>query len=207
MLERVHRLDAALTRYVFFPEAVNSTFVRILFLLVEWTAHGIPWLLMSGFGTLYSLNKNQPLNNQWKWAVLLFGILIDLAAVGLIKITFRRARPPYNADDQIYEAPIADKFSFPSGHSSRAAMLMILGLYLLGSQYRYQLMIFPLFLGFTRIAMGRHYLFDVLAGLILGIFEGSLALQLPTQVPTMILEYFPFITHLPVPNIPILNAN
>ena len=73
MLERLHRLDVALTRYFFFPEAVNSAVVRVLFLLVEWTAHGIPWLLLSGFGTLYTLNKNQPLKAQWKWTVLLFG--------------------------------------------------------------------------------------------------------------------------------------
>jgi len=206
MLERVHRLDAALTRYIFFPEAVNSAFVRILFLLVEWSAHGIPWLLISGFGTLYSLNKKQPIRTQWGWAVLLFGIVIDLAAVGLIKITFRRARPPYNADDQIYEAPIADKFSFPSGHSSRAAMLTILGLYFFDDQYKSQLILFPFFLGFTRIAMGRHYLFDVLAGLILGVIEGWVALQLPVQVSPLILEYFPFITSLPVPNISTLNV-
>lgn len=56
----------------------------------------------------------------------LAGICLDLSTVGLLKLLVRRARPPYNHDDQIYEAPVADKFSFPSGHTSRATMLSVL---------------------------------------------------------------------------------
>ena len=54
------------------------------------------------------------------------GIALDLAATGVFKLSFRRPRPPYNKDDQIYEAPVADKYSFPSGHTSRATMLAVL---------------------------------------------------------------------------------
>uniref|UniRef100_A0A914Y5X1 Phosphatidic acid phosphatase type 2/haloperoxidase domain-containing protein n=1 Tax=Panagrolaimus superbus TaxID=310955 RepID=A0A914Y5X1_9BILA len=127
MLSSILKLDAKLSRILLMRDALVSPTIRFGFLLIEWAAHGIPWLIVSGFGTLYVIRKQYPLRLQWKWCVLLFGILLDLAAVGIFKISFQRNRPPYNEDDQVYEAPIADKFSFPSGHSSRAVMLTVLG--------------------------------------------------------------------------------
>uniref|UniRef100_A0AC34Q814 Phosphatidic acid phosphatase type 2/haloperoxidase domain-containing protein n=1 Tax=Panagrolaimus sp. JU765 TaxID=591449 RepID=A0AC34Q814_9BILA len=113
--------------------------------------------------------------------------------IGIVKITFRRSRPPQNAGDQIYEAPIVDKFSFPSGHSSRAAMLMMFGLVFLQKQFYLQLLLAPLIVGYSRIAMGRHFFFDVLGGIFLGMFEGILILQLPNNITDLIIEQFPFL--------------
>ncbi|VDO33611.1 unnamed protein product [Heligmosomoides polygyrus] len=48
---------------------------------------------------------------------------MDLFVVTILKMTVQRPRPAYNIDDQALEAPIADEYSFPSGHSSRAVML------------------------------------------------------------------------------------
>ncbi|KAM1034460.1 hypothetical protein PS1_038144 [Malus domestica] len=47
---------------------------------------------------------------------LIFGLLLDLAVVGLIKLLFRRSRPLYNKKMSV--AVSVDHFSFPSGHSS-----------------------------------------------------------------------------------------
>ena len=101
MLSRIKQLDVKLSRILLFREALNSPTVRLCFLLIEWGAHGIPWLLFSGFGSLYFIRKQYPSQFQWKWCVLLFGILFDLAAVGFFKILFQRSRPPYNEDDQV----------------------------------------------------------------------------------------------------------
>lgn len=64
---------------------------------------------------------------KWFYVKCLFilGIVLDLIMVGVIKMAVRRQRPPYNHDDQVFEAPVADKFSFPSGHTSRATMLAV----------------------------------------------------------------------------------
>ena len=48
--------------------------------------------------------------------------------IGLIKVAVRRPRPPYNLDDMKFGAPLVDRYSFPSGHTSRGAMLGVLGL-------------------------------------------------------------------------------
>uniref|UniRef100_A0A915EGY7 Phosphatidic acid phosphatase type 2/haloperoxidase domain-containing protein n=1 Tax=Ditylenchus dipsaci TaxID=166011 RepID=A0A915EGY7_9BILA len=160
--------------------------LRIVFLILEWSVHGIPWLIGATVATYIAFRHKWDFQTQCKMAILGFGIVLDLAVVGLVKLAVQRSRPPYNRDDQIYEAPVADKFSFPSGHSARAAMLSVLALNLVDGASPYytypSAVLFPLVLGSSRIIMGRHYLSDVLAGVLLGIAEGYVALQLPEVV-------------------------
>jgi len=169
---------------------------RSALLLLEWVAHGIPWLIGSTLGFLYVSRNGYSIQVQRKWAVLLFGILTDLAAVGLIKMLVRRPRPPYNFDDQIYEAPVADKYSFPSGHTSRAAMLAILLIELLhfeGPISRVSILTFPFLLGLSRVALGRHFLSDIIAGLVLGSVEALLSLELSADLVNALTTKFPII--------------
>ncbi|CAD5227678.1 unnamed protein product [Bursaphelenchus okinawaensis] len=46
---------------------------RFPLLLIEWSAHGIPWLIFSISVFLYICIKNYDTETQWKWGVLLFG--------------------------------------------------------------------------------------------------------------------------------------
>jgi membrane-associated phospholipid phosphatase len=53
------------------------------------------------------------------------GLFIDLLCVAIVKVGVRRARPDYATnDDQFLAAPAIDFYSMPSGHTSRAAMLV-----------------------------------------------------------------------------------
>ena len=56
----------------------------------------------------------------------MFSVLIlDIIVVAVVKAIARRRRPSSNKDDMI--ATIAmDKYSFPSGHSTRAAMFALI---------------------------------------------------------------------------------
>ncbi|KAK6038859.1 PAP2 family protein [Cooperia oncophora] len=88
-----------------------------------------------------------------------------------------------------FEAPIADKFSFPSGHTSRAAMLATLWFVLLSAffpKYRFAAMLMALVVATSRVAMGRHYLSDALGGLLIGWLEGLAVLALPRGFATWI---------------------
>lgn len=98
---------------------------RWILLALEWSVHGLVWLPFSCTAFIFAHRWSYPKKVQYKLGVLVFGIVLDLVLVGIIKITVRRQRPPYNQNDQVFEAPVADKFSFPSGHTSRAAMLAI----------------------------------------------------------------------------------
>ena len=52
-------------------------------------------------------------------ANLILGFIIDLLVVGTIKGIVRRRRPVYNDESDFTVVVSVDKFSFPSGHSSR----------------------------------------------------------------------------------------
>ncbi len=54
-------------------------------------------------------------------ANLLLGFVLDLIMVGTIKGLVRRGRPVYNKEGDFVLVVSVDKFSFPSGHSSRCA--------------------------------------------------------------------------------------
>ncbi|XP_037492299.1 probable lipid phosphate phosphatase beta isoform X2 [Jatropha curcas] len=135
---------------------------------------------------------------------LLFGLLLDLAFVGLIKIIFRRARPPYNPN--MTAAVSADNFSFPSGHASRVFFVAAL-VSLSADAIEKALMefrasggyvdqwiagddntkvvgivvlvvrVWAAMTAFSRVLLGRHFFLDVLAGACLGVFEGLVAFQ------------------------------
>ena len=60
-------------------------------------------------------------------ANLLLGFVLDLILVGSIKGLFRRPRPVYNKEGDFVLVVSVDKFSFPSGHSSRCAARLWVG--------------------------------------------------------------------------------
>ncbi|CAK7355824.1 unnamed protein product [Dovyalis caffra] len=135
---------------------------------------------------------------------LLLGLLLDLAAVGLIKILFRRPRPPYNHLSSMSTPVSADHFSFPSGHSSRVSFVAALVfLYKevieaavvevrdkggvcgrwVGEEGKLVkvvvvgVCVWAVVTAVSRVLLGRHYFFDVFAGLCLGVIEGVFAFR------------------------------
>lgn len=104
---------------------------------------------------------------------LVAGLVIDLALVGLVKVVVRRPRPAYNAKD-MYVAVAADHWSFPSGHSSRA-FLVAAFLAAGGFQPREALFLWAAATSASRVLLGRHYVLDIVAGALLGVFEAWLS--------------------------------
>lgn len=107
-------------------------------------------------------------NTQWKArAVIVFAglVLAEIVVVG-IKMCIRRPRPPGEAG-RIYRR--ADPFSFPSGHAARAAMLSLLAIVFGPSAAALGIAIWSPFMILSRIAIGIHYVFDVVAGILLGV--------------------------------------
>ncbi|XP_017635349.1 probable lipid phosphate phosphatase beta [Gossypium arboreum] len=123
----------------------------------------------------------------------ILGHLLDLALIGLIKLTFRRTRPHYNPN--MSPAVRADNFSFPSGHASRVMFLATLfhlifqnhgglisdfilrwvkfqpGFFLFG------VWVWAILTAISRVLLGRHFLSDVLAGAFVGVLEGIVAFR------------------------------
>lgn len=105
--------------------------------------------------------------DQWKVrAVITFAglVLAEIVVIG-IKLIIRRRRPPGTAG-RIYRK--ADPYSFPSGHAVRASLLCLLAWQLGPVPAFITIVVWSPFMLLSRIAIGIHYVFDVIAGILLG---------------------------------------
>ena len=139
---------------------------------LENSCHGIPWLIAS-VAMLYL--------GAWPgglelWMNLLIYLIVDIIFVAVIKAFARRRRPSYQTDEQWFakvDPTGVDKFSFPSGHASRAAGLALFFwcLYPMNT-----ILLIPIFawstaVSVSRVLLCRHHILDVLAGIALAVVE------------------------------------
>lgn len=100
------------------------------------------------------------------------GLFIDIILIAVAKAYFRRRRPIANTDDALGQLG-PDVFSFPSGHASRAVFVA----YFFINLYPLPIFCVPPLLAWTtaiclsRILMNRHYILDVLGGIVFGLFN------------------------------------
>ncbi|KAK8732648.1 hypothetical protein OTU49_006865 [Cherax quadricarinatus] len=104
---------------------------------------------------------------------IFIGLIVDVIIVAVVKAITRRRRPVANKEKEMFASVSVDKFSFPSGHATRAVMLSIL--------FPMQLDLFlPLSVVLmmwggavcaSRVLLHRHHLLDVVGGTIIGILE------------------------------------
>jgi len=116
-------------------------------------------------------------DDAWKLrAVITFAglAMLEIVVVG-IKMVVRRQRPPGN-EGLIYRK--ADPFSFPSGHAARAVLLSLLALRMGPAAAFVAIAIWSPLMVLSRIAIGIHYVLDVVAGGILGGLLTAILLQL-----------------------------
>ncbi len=132
---------------------------------------GDSWFWWAGLVLLWWLG-----NPFWKhWALTILVSILLLAVVVLaIKFTIRRRRPA-GEWGAIYRS--TDPHSFPSGHAARVLLIAVLAAGMGPVWLALILWIWALLVALARAAMGVHYLSDILAGGILGVLAGAVALQ------------------------------
>lgn len=175
VLDALIKLDCQLSSAISIGDRPKTTLVllaRASLKFLEITGHGIPWLFAAayfaymddGYTKIFSLN-------------LFIALVFDLMVVGTLKVASRRQRPIYNKDDMFATVSV-DKYSFPSGHATRAALLAFIFMYF-NLPWIYMLIIrtWSIVLSISRIVLGRHHVFDVVAGVIIGAFEALIVLK------------------------------
>ena len=108
------------------------------------------------------------------------GILLTAILVMVIKFTVRRRRPE-GEWGKIYRN--TDPHSFPSGHAARAVMLAVMALGLGPDWFAALLCAWAPLVVLARVAMGLHYLSDVVAGALFGLAMGAITLRLLPAFP------------------------
>uniref|UniRef100_A0A8C6TCP6 Polyisoprenoid diphosphate/phosphate phosphohydrolase PLPP6 n=1 Tax=Neogobius melanostomus TaxID=47308 RepID=A0A8C6TCP6_9GOBI len=145
--------------------------VRPLMKLIEISGHGIPWLA----GTVYCMYKSDSAAGQEVMLNLLIGLLLDLMLVGIVKALVRRRRPSHNRMDMFATFSV-DRYSFPSGHSTRAAMCgrFVLTHLVLAAPLRVLVHLWVAIVGLSRVMLGRHNVTDVVFGFWMGYVQYNL---------------------------------
>lgn len=148
---------------------------RAVFILL---AHsGDSWFWLVGVVLLWFLG-----NADWQKRALVLGfsILVTAIMVMLVKFSVRRRRPE-GQWGEIYRK--TDPHSFPSGHAARAFMLVVIGFWLGPPWLGWILLVWAPLVTLARVAMGVHYLSDVLAGALFGIVMGWILVNLIPLLP------------------------
>lgn len=127
---------------------------------------GDSWFWLLGLVVLWLVG-----NDYWKSRAVALAIGITFTAVVVLTTKFlvRRKRPEGDWGS-IYRS--TDPHSFPSGHAARAVMLAMLALALGPAWLAIILVLWVPFVSLARVAMGLHYLSDVIVGMALGVIFG-----------------------------------
>jgi membrane-associated phospholipid phosphatase len=101
--------------------------------------------------------------------LLAFGVILTAILVLIIKFSVRRRRPE-GVWGKLYRK--SDPHSFPSGHAARAVLLAVLAVATGPAWFATLLLAWAPLVALARVAMGLHYLSDVIAGMTLGLAIG-----------------------------------
>jgi len=163
---QILKFDARISKTLRIPEERKT-----ISLILKFFAHsGDSWFWLAGLFITWLFSEG-----EWRQrsAFLGVGLFIMAAAVIVLKFSIRRPRPE-GKWGQIYR--ITDPHSFPSGHAARSAALALMGIAVGPPWLAIALCIWAPWVGLSRVALGVHYLSDVLAGWLVGAAMGGIAL-------------------------------
>ncbi|KAM4552647.1 polyisoprenoid diphosphate/phosphate phosphohydrolase PLPP6-like [Odontesthes bonariensis] len=149
--------------------------IRPLVRLVEFSGHVIPWLI----GAVYTLLRGESVAEQEIMLNLTLALILDLLLVRAVKTLVGRRRPAQNRSD-ILSAFFVERYSFPSGHASRAAMCarFFLAQLVDTASMRVVVVGWATLVSLSRLLLARHYVTDVGFGLAMGYCQYSLVERL-----------------------------
>lgn len=114
-----------------------------------------------------------------EWQIpLLVAQVWNMMIVQIMKHTIKRSRP--NFGDYSMGVVKFDAYSFPSGHSARAALVMIILPFLFPS-YALFWIVWGILTMLSRLLLGVHYVSDILGGFFVGLLS---------IVPLLFLDFF-----------------
>ncbi len=128
----------------------------------------------------------------WKrWAVVMLGSIATLALLVFPLKQLIRRRRPEGLWGNIYRR--TDPHSFPSGHAARAFLIAVLATGLGPGWLCAVLWIWAPLVALSRVAMGVHYVSDIIGGFLLGILSGLVILPLVPAVLSLLIRFFPWL--------------
>ncbi|KAJ3594562.1 hypothetical protein NHX12_003869 [Muraenolepis orangiensis] len=154
--------------------------IRPLVRLVEVSGHEVPWFL----GTVYSLLRGDTVVEQELMLNLAFALLLDLLLVRVVRRLVQRRNPPQPRTDMFSGLFAGERYSFPSGHASRAALCARFVLVRLADPtgaMRVLALGWAAAVSLSGLLLARHYVTDVGFGLAVGYCQYGVVERLNTD--------------------------
>ncbi len=167
LIDTIHAYDVSLFSRLLNAKSypLQSTIARY----ISKTADGELYLLL--MITIYVTSDIQnPLLQS-----LILAFLIERPCYFILKNNFKRNRPSSVLKNYQSLIKPSDKFSFPSGHTS-AAFLVVTLITCFYPLFAIPMFIWACFVGFSRVVLGVHFPSDLLAGGLLGMASAWLSL-------------------------------
>jgi membrane-associated phospholipid phosphatase len=138
----------------------------------DWPTHMIIGLVLAGI----AWRRGNPKWTRVFLCMILAAALAGITAYGL-KITTGRVRPSVKVE-KVWRGPETRQNyqSFPSGHTAFSTGFFAV-LFFVCWRLGLLCLPIPLFVGFTRIFLGAHYLSDVVASILLGVLAAALVAE------------------------------
>ncbi len=180
-MDEILNKDAALSLKLVVPEGK-----RALRVVLEALSHSCDsWYWLIGLVVVWAASEGAP---RQMAIFMAFGLALLAAIVLAVKFLVRRPRPE-GEFGQVYR--VTDPHSFPSGHAARAmaiaAMFATLGIPWL----TILVIVWALFVGYSRVALALHYVSDVIVGWLIGLISGWIAMLLFPLFLRIVGQYFP----------------
>ena len=164
------RWDRLLFHHIF-SWGDNGVILNRSFRFISWSANGC---LYPFLGLYISLVSSPATGKRFVLSIAL-AFSLERLLYHLLKQSLKRDRPYERIIDVQSRVRPPDRFSFPSGHSASAFLMMTV---LTGFFPALQIptLLWATTVGIARVYLGVHYPTDVLAGAVLGIFTARIGI-------------------------------
>jgi membrane-associated phospholipid phosphatase len=189
MLKRLNAYDHEISLRWALCARLSSPYLylRKFVIALEFSGSGYIWI---PYSIIMIALHYTTIREAIRYILLFTGLMFDIAVIGTAKGLTRRPRPAVNHDDVLSIGP--DKYSFPSGHTSRAVFLLF---YFVRTKF-FETIPVPMIIIWlslvvaSRVLLGRHYVSDVIAGIFFGIFECSVTVRISPFVTQLVFSIF-----------------
>lgn len=173
LLHHLLQLDEFLTSSIGFYAHPRTNFQRAVSSccrVLEISGHGVPWFLICALLLLSYFYTGNTTFFDYGFNMFIV-LLVDLLVVAPIKVLIKRPRPHLNIGSIPLSVSNVDRYAFPSGHSSRCVALAAYFCYMPPfNPWTHLWYIWGLLVSTSRVALGRHHVLDVGAGMLAGLF-------------------------------------